>query len=106
MNDQETARRDPPGAVAGAVDGVHGVGDSVGDRVAAPILTSALGQVDADLALVPAGVDRVLVTAADDKGFSAGFAARLGDGWRMSATVEQRWKKQRPHARVTLVKTW
>lgn len=71
-----------------------------------PILSSALAQIDADLALVPPHVQTVVVAAADDQGLSAGVATRFGHGWKLSATVEQRWRRQRPNAKVTLVRQW
>lgn len=71
-----------------------------------PILSSALKQVEADLALLPPGADKVIVVAADERGMTAGVATRFGDGWKLSAAVEQRWQRQRPNARVTLTRTW
>lgn len=73
---------------------------------ASPILASALKQIEADLAQIPPGVDRVMVVAADEKGATVGFAGRVGEGWSLSMSVEQRWKKQRPNARVVLKREW
>lgn len=74
--------------------------------VPTPIITSALAQLQADLAAMPAEASMVLVTAIDDKGFTTGFARRVGDGWSISAKVVQRWRRQRPDAKVVLAKTW
>jgi hypothetical protein len=71
-----------------------------------PLLSSALAQVQADLDAAPPSVQTVIVAAADDQGISAGIAKRYHNGWKLSATVEQRWQKQRPNARVMVTKDW
>ncbi len=70
------------------------------------ILDAGLAQLHADLAALPAGVDKQLVTVIDERGMRAGFAARIGDDWTISAEVEQRWRRQRPGARLVIGKSW
>ena len=74
--------------------------------MSAPILDAALKQIEGDLARVPDGVSKQLIIAADDKGATLGWAFRTQDGWKLSASVEQRFAKQRPNARLSLAKEW
>jgi hypothetical protein len=74
--------------------------------VSGPILKSALEQIDRDLAALPPHVTTQLVIAADERGATIGWVTRTMHGWRLSAQVEQRWAKQLPDARVTMVKEW
>jgi S-adenosylmethionine synthetase len=71
-----------------------------------PILSSALKQIERDLAQLPPHVTKQMVIAADDKGMTFGFAVRKTNGWEVSARVEQRWAQQRPEARVIVKKEW
>ena len=70
------------------------------------ILTVGRKQLEADLAGMPAAVKKRIVVAADEQGATFGFAQRTDNGWEISASVEQRWAKQRPNARLTLGKDW
>jgi hypothetical protein len=73
---------------------------------ATPILSSALKQIEADLARLPPDVNKQLVIAADERGMTMGLAIRKTHGWELSAQIEQRWAKQRPEARVIVKREW
>lgn len=72
-----------------------------------PLLASALAQIEADLARLPPHVTRQLMFAGDDThGLTFGFAARVGDSWRLSVAVTQKLQKIRPGWRVGVSKSW
>src|SRR5688572_14099734 len=100
MSDEKN--RDRPGAQsADRAVGVSelGVGaDRPGVAGAAPVLlTSALAQLQGDLAALPPGVTERMVFAADERGMTFGFVKRFDEHseWRVTANIEQRFKKQR-----------
>jgi hypothetical protein len=74
-----------------------------------PIWSSALKQIESDLAKLPADAKAAVVLSADlvegQPAIAIGTAARLGKGWILSAEAE--WQlRSTPRARVGLGKVW
>jgi hypothetical protein len=74
-----------------------------------PIWSSALKQIEADLAKLPADAKAAVVVTGEAAGGEAavaiGTAARLGDGWVLSAEAEFKLRAK-PRAKVGLGKVW
>lgn len=72
-----------------------------------PILSTALKQIEADLAQLPPDAKAVLIVEGRTarRAIAVGTAARFGDGWVFSAEAEFQMT-QKPSGRFSVGKVW
>lgn len=77
-------------------------------NVSPALLAKARNELDAMVTgLIPEGKRGAVIGVADASGAQFGLAAKvLGDSLQVDLTVVQRWKQERPTAKVTVIYSW